>query len=325
MKKIEVSQFGGPENLILVNSEIPNPGANQVLIKVAVAGVNFIDVYQCQGLPSYNMKVPFTPGLEGAGVVKAIGTGVSEFKVGDQVAWTSALGSYSQYHLVEESKLVRVPAGIDLKIAGSIMLQGLTAHYLSHSTFPINKGDVALVHAAAGGTGRLLCQMILNRGGKVIATTSSASKAASISEIGVTEIIRYDQLNISTEVKRITNGTGVNVVYDGVGKSTFDESLASLKKRGMLVLFGASSGAVPPFEIQRLNSGGSLYLTRPSLFHYTETPAELRERSQSLFEMVAAKKLEIKWHKEYKLDEAGLAHSDITGGKTSGKLVLFPE
>ena len=306
----------------MTESEKPKPKLNEVLVKVEFAGVNFIDTYQRQGLPSYNLTTPFTPGLEGAGIVEEVGDGVSEFKSGDKVAWCSAIGSYAQFNIISKDKLVKVPDQLDLKIAASIMLQGLTAQYLSHSTFEIKEGDIALVHAAAGGTGRLLCQMILNKGGQVIATTSSDEKKKLVEEIGVKQVIRYDKNDVVEAVKNLTNQVGVNVVYDGVGKNTFDGSLSCLKKRGMMVLFGASSGAVPPFDLQRLNAGGSLYITRPSLFHYISTPEEFRNRSESVFKMIINNELKVNIFKEYKLSETSLAHKDLESGKTFGKLII---
>ncbi len=322
MKKILISEFGDANKLQLAQVEIPSVAEGKVLVQVDYAGVNFIDTYQRQGVPVYNMVLPFTPGMEGAGVVTEVGIGVSDFKVGDKVAWTAALGSYTQFHLIDATKLVKIPAELDTKIAAAAMLQGLTAQYLSDATFPIKPGDVALVHAAAGGTGYLLCQMILARGGKVIASTSTDEKEKLIKKLGIAHIIRYDKEDILTKVKEFTNGIGVNVVYDGVGQKTFDQSILSLKPRGMMVLYGAASGQVPPFDLQRLNAGGSLYITRPTLFHYISELSEYRRRSEELFKLISSGKLEIRIHHTYDLTDSKKAQEDLASGKTSGKLLI---
>lgn len=324
MKKILISQYGDAANIALVESDIPTPSSSEVLVRVVAAGVNFIDTYQRAGVPNYQLALPFTPGLEGAGIVESVGDLVIDFKVGDRVAWAMSLGSYAEYVLVPAEKLVTVPDSIELKTAAAAMLQGLTAHYLISDCFKILSKQSALVHAGAGGTGNLLCQLLSEKGVNVIATTSSDEKAKIILNSGVNKIIRYDKENISERVKDFTNGEGVDVVYDGVGAATFQESLKSLKVRGTLVLFGAASGPVPAFDLQNLNSLGSLYVTRPTLAHYTRTREELLDRANEIFDVIEHKVLEIKIHKEYSLKDAALAHQDLESRKTSGKLLLIP-
>lgn len=322
MKKIQISQCGDSKVLEYVDSEIPTPGPGQVLVKIAAAGVNFLDIYQRQGGGVYNMSLPFTPGVEGAGVVEKVGEGVSHLQIRDSVAWAMALGSYAEYAVFPSEKLVKVPDGMDLTIAAAAALQGATAHYLVNSTFVIKPGHTALVHAAAGGTGNLLCQMILAKGGKVLATTSTDAKEKIIRETGVTEVIRYDSASVKDEVRRITGGAGVDVVYDGVGKATFDESLASLKPRSMMVLFGAASGQVPAFDLQRLNASGSLFITRPTLGHYVATKEELDMRLGEVFASISSGSLQVRIGKKYPLHEAARAQDDLAGRGTVGKLVL---
>jgi NADPH2:quinone reductase len=324
LKKIEIARFGDAQEMKYIDAEIPSSTASQVLVKVAAAGVNFIDIYQRQGLPGYNLNPPYTPGLEGSGVIEEIGKDITEFKKGQKVAWVPQLGSYSQYHVVEESKLIAVPDAIELDIAAAVMLQGITAHYLSHSTFPIKPGDTALIHAAAGGTGRLLAQLVLHRGGQVIATTSTDEKSQLIKEIGVENVIRYDKEDFADEVLKLTDGKGVDVVYDGVGNKTFDKSLDCVKQRGMMVLYGAASGAVPPFELQRLNARGSLFITRPTIAHHVSIKAEYQERCATLFSLIAENKLAVRIGKKYSLSDAADSHDDLFGGGTTGKLLLIP-
>ena len=324
MKKIEISEFGGSEVLQLVDAPVPTPSANQLLVKVAAAGVNFLDIYQRQGSPIYGLTPPYTPGLEGAGIIEAIGSGVTTLKVGDRVAWTMALGSYAEYLILEEAKVVTVPQGLDLEEVAAFMLQGLTGHYLTNSTYEIKPGDIALVHACAGGTGSLLAQMILHKGGVVIGTTSSEKKEAIVRELGVAHVIRYDRDDFLDEVKKITNGRGVDVVYDGVGAKTFDQSLMCLKPRGMMVLFGAASGPVPPFELQRLNAAGSLFITRPTLAHHVADAQEFKSRSQEIFDLLLSGKLTIRIDQRYSLGDAKIAHEDLASAQTSGKLILVP-
>lgn len=324
MKKIQISKYGDPSVLELIDSEITPPKANEVLINVAAAGVNFIDTYQRAGLENYQIQLPFTPGLEGAGVVTQVGDLVLDFKPGDRVAWASALGSYAESVLIPQEKLVRVPAAIDLEIAAAAMLQGLTAHYLISDCFRITADHKVLIHAGAGGTGNLLCQLLIEKGALVIATTSSDAKAEIIRNTGVKHIIRYDKETVSERVKEITQGSGVDVVYDGVGRTTFDESLKSLRIRGTMVLFGAASGPVDLFDLQRLNTSGSLFITRPTLAHYIQTSEELRMRAREIFEFVEHKILEIKIFNRYPLALAPQAHQDLTSRNTSGKLLLVP-
>jgi NADPH2:quinone reductase len=262
--------------------------------------------------------------MEGAGVVEAVGSDVATIKVGDRVAWTWALGSYSEYAIVEEAKAAIVPPGLELEEVAAFMLQGITGHYLTNSTYEIRPGDVALVHAAAGGTGSLLAQLILLKGGTVIGTTSTEAKEATVRALGVQHVIRYDKEDFVAEVKKITGGRGVDVVYDGVGAKTFDQSLLCLKPRGMMVLFGAASGAVPPFEIMRLTSSGSLFLTRPTLAHYVADAAEFKGRCDEIFDLLLKGKLTVRIDKRYALGDARSAHDDLASGKTSGKLILVP-
>jgi NADPH2:quinone reductase len=324
MEKVVVTQFGGPENLVVQSGPIPEPAVGQVVVKIAAAGVNFLDIYQRMGSPMYGLTPPYTPGLEGAGVVQAIGEGVTEFAVGDRVAWTAALGSYAQYAAFDQNKLVQIPEGLELKSVAAAMLQSLTAHYLTNSSFVIKPGDIALVHAAAGGTGSLLSQMILAKGGTVIATTSSKEKAELISNLGVKHIIRYDEVDFAQEVRKITDGRGVDVVYDGIGLKTFDKSLESIKTRGMMVLFGAASGAVPPFELQRLNSSGSLTITRPTLAHFVADRQEFIARSKDIFTLLLTNQLSIRIDSSYPLAGARDSHERLASGKSAGKLILEP-
>lgn len=324
MKKIQISEFGDSSVLKLCEVDIPTPGDDQVVVKVAGAGVNFLDIYQRGGAGIYGLTLPYTPGVEGAGIVHQVGAKVGHLKSGDRVAWAMALGSYTEFAILPSEKVAKVPEGIDLTIAAAAALQGTTAHYLVNSTFAVKPGDIALVHAAAGGTGNLLCQMILEKGGRVIATTSSLSKEKIIRETGVEDVIRYDSQGVAEEVKRITGGKGVDVVYDGVGASTFDESLASLKPRSMMVLFGAASGPVPPFDLQRLNASGSLFITRPTLGHYLATRNELEERMNAIFTSISTGKLSIRIGAQYSLADAAKAQDDLSGRGTVGKLLLLP-
>ena len=324
MKKITVEQYGPATVMQLVEAAAPKPVMDQVLIKVAAAGVNFIDLYQRSGLDNYQIPLAFTPGLEGAGIVEAVGDLVIGIKPGDRVAWAMSIGSYAEYVLVAEEKLIKVPSEINLEIAAAAMLQGLTAHYLISDCFKVTQKHSVLVHAAAGGTGNLLCQLLVAKGANVIASTSSDEKEEIILASGVTKIIRYDKENISNKIKDFTNGKGVDVVYDGVGAATFEESLKSLNVRGMMVLFGAASGPVAPFDIQKLNSLGSLYITRPTLAHYVRNFEELAKRASELFEVITHGILAIKIHKKYPLAEAAQAHLDLASRNTSGKLLLIP-
>ena len=322
MKAIVVHAQGGSEALSFEDTVDLTPGLGEVLVKVAAAGVNFIDTYQRSGL--YPMSLPYTPGLEGAGTIVELGAEVNGFSVGDRVAWTSVLGSYAEQVVVPADKIVRVPEGLELQTAAQLMLQGITAHYLVTSVFDIKPGHHALVHAAAGGVGLLLCQMIKNRGATVIGTVSTDEKAKAASAAGADHIIRYDTEDFVPRVRELTKGAGVDVVYDGVGKTTFDGSLRSLKTRGMLALFGQSSGPVGPFDPQILNQLGSLFLTRPSMVHYLQTAEELQWRASEVFSDVAAGVLKVTLGGTYPLSDARLAHEDLQARKTSGKLLLIP-
>ena len=319
MKAVYIEQHGGPEVLKYGEFNKPAPAAGQVLVKVAVSGVNFIDIYHRMGL--YKLPLPAVLGTEGAGTVEAIGDGVMGFKPGDSVAWTMARGSYAEYAAVPASALVHVPAHVRPRDAAAVMLQGMTAHYLTHSTFPLEKGHTALVHAAAGGTGRLIVQMAKLLGARVIATAGSPSKAQVAREAGADEVILYNEVDFQAEVKRLTNGAGVNVVYDGVGKATFDKSIDSLRPRGMMVCFGNASGPVPPIDVLMLSAKGSLFLTRPTLGNYS-SPEELKWRSGDLFTWLKDGKLKLMIDKEYPLADAAQAQIDLAGRGTMGKLLI---
>jgi NADPH:quinone reductase len=320
MLAIVVAQPGGPEVLVLAEQPDPVAGPGQVVVEVAAAGVNFIDIYRRSGV--YKQPVPYVPGHEGAGTVTAVGDGVTEFSVGDHVAWNDGPGSYAQQVAVDTARLVPVPPGIDLKIAGAVMLQGLTAHYLCRSTFPVGEGTVTVVHAAAGGVGLLLTQMIKDLGGTVIATTSSAAKAELAGQAGADHVTSYDEF--PQVVRQVTGGRGADVVFDGVGSDTFDASLSVLRPRGMMVLYGGSSGQVPPVDPQRLNSGGSLYLTRPTLANYVADRGELLWRASDVFGWIGQGQLSVRIGTEYPLAGAPLAQEDLAARRTTGKLILIP-
>jgi NADPH2:quinone reductase len=322
MKAIQVKQVGGPEAMELVELPVPQPKTNEAVVKLAASGVNFIDVYVREG--RYKAPLPLIPGSEGAGVVTAAGADVTSLKVGERVAWAGVQGSYAEYISAPADRLVPIPQGVTDQQAAAVMLQGMTAHYLSHDTFPLKKGQTALVHAAAGGVGLLLVQMAHNIGARVIATVSTDEKAKLAREAGAEEIILYTRQDFEAETKRITGGKGVDVVYDSVGKTTFEKGLNILRPRGMMVLFGGSSGAVPPFDLIALSQKGSLYVTRPSLFNYIATREELVARSSDLFTMIAAEKLKLRIEHVYPLAEAQQAHRDLEGRKTTGKLLLIP-
>ncbi len=306
----------------VVELPVPQPKANEAVVKLAASGVNFIDVYFREG--RYKSPLPFVLGQEGAGVVTATGAEVKSFKVGDRVAWTGLQGSYAEYAAVSADRLVPIPQGVSDRDAAAAMLQGMTAHYLSHDTYPLKKGETALVHAAAGGVGLLLVQMAHNIGAHVIATVSTEEKAKLARGAGADEVILYTQADFEAETKRLTGGKGVDVVYDSVGKTTFEKGLNILRPRGMMVLFGGSSGAVPPFDLVALSQKGSLYITRPTLAHYTATREELVGRSSAVFSMMAAGKLKLRIEHTYPLAEAQRAHRDLEGRKTTGKLLLIP-
>jgi len=322
MKAIQVKQVGGPEAMELAELPVPQPKANEAVVKLAASGVNFIDVYLREG--RYKAPLPFVVGQEGAGVVTAVGGEVKSVKVGDRVAWAGLLGSYAEYAAVLADRLVPIPSGVSDEQAAGAMLQGMTAHYLSHDTYPLRTGETALVHAAAGGVGLLLVQMAHNIGARVIATVSTEEKAKLARGAGADEVILYTQADFEAETKRITGGKGVDVVYDSVGKTTFEKGLNILRPRGMMVLFGGSSGAVPPFDLVALSQKGSLYVTRPTLGHYIATREELVARSGAVFGMMAAGKLKLRIEHTYPLAEAQRAHRDLEGRKTTGKLLLIP-
>ena len=322
MKAIQVSQVGGPEVLTLVDLPVPTPKPNEALVQLKATGVNFIDVYFREG--RYPTSLPFVNGQEGAGVVTDVGSDVTLVKRGDRVAYTGVLGSYAEYAAVAESRLVKLPDELDFEQAAAAMLQGMTAHYLSHSTYKLQSGETALIHAAAGGVGLLLVQMAKKIGARVIATVGTHEKAQLAREAGADECIIYTQSDFETETQRLTDGKGVHVVYDGVGKDTFDKDLNVLRPRGCLVLFGGSSGAVPPFDLIKLSQKGSLYITRPTLGHYTATRDELEWRANDVMQMIVRGELKLRIHEIYPLEEAQKAHRDLEGRKTTGKLLLKP-
>jgi NADPH:quinone reductase len=319
---IVVRTTGGPDVLEYTQIDAPQPGAGDLLVNVRAAGVNYIDTYHRGGM--YPMNLPFTLGLEGAGEIAAVGADVTGFAVGDRVAWAQVPGSYAQQTVVPAAAAASVPDGIDDETAAATMLQGLTAHYLVTSSYAVKPGDTVLVHAAAGGVGLLLIQLAKARGGKVIGTVSTEEKEELARAAGADEVIRYTEIDFAEEVARITGGAGVAAVYDGVGKDTFDQSMTCLAPRGTLVLFGASSGAVPPVDPQRLNAGGSLFLTRPTLGHHIATPEEYRWRCDEVFAAIAADRLKIRVGGRYPLAEARRAHEDLEGRRTTGKLLLIP-
>ena len=322
MKAIQVKQVGGPEAMEVVELPVPQPKPNEAVVKLAASGVNFIDVYHREG--RYKVPLPFVLGQEGAGVVTAVGADVKSVKVGDRVAWSGLLGSYAEYAAQPADRLVPVPQGISDQQAAAAMLQGMTAHYLSHDTYPLKRGETALVHAAAGGVGLILVQMAHNLGARVIATVSTEEKAKLAREAGADDVILYTQADFEAETKKLTGGKGVDVVYDSVGKTTFEKGLNILRPRGMMVLFGGSSGAVPPFDLVALSQKGSLYVTRPTLANYIASREELLARSGAVFGMMAAGKLKLRIGHTYPLAEAPQAHRDLAGRKTTGKLLLIP-
>jgi len=322
MKAIQVKQVGGPEVMELAELPVPQPKANEAVVKVTASGVNFIDCYFREG--RYKAPLPLVPGQEGAGTVTAVGSDVKSLKVGDHVAWSGLLGSYAEYAALPAERLVPIPAGVTDQQAAAAMLQGMTAHYLLYDTYPLKKGETALVHAAAGGVGLLLTQMAHNIGARVIATVSTEEKAKLAREAGADDVILYTQQDFEAETKRLTAGKGVDVVYDSVGKTTFEKGLNVLRPRRMMVLFGGSSGAVPPFDLITLAQKGSLYVTRPSLANYIATRDELLARSSAVFAMIMAGKLKLRIEHTYPLAEAQRAHRDLEGRKTTGKLLLIP-
>jgi NADPH2:quinone reductase len=324
MRVIEVSSRGGPEVLSLAERPAPQPGPGQIVAETAAAGVNYMDIYQREGVGGYRLPLPFVTGGEGAGTVIAAGEGVTTPAAGDRVAWVGP-GSYAEQVVLPADRVVPVPVGVSTEVAAAAILQGMTAHYLVNSTYPVRPGDVTVVHAAAGGVGLLLTQMVKRRGGIVVATCSGGpdgEKHRLAREAGADHITGYDQFR--AVVGEVTGGVGAHVVYDGVGQATFDDSLAALRPRGMLVVYGAASGQVPPFDIQRLNSGGSLFATRPTLVHYIADVAELRWRAREVFGWIASGELDVRIGGRYPLADAARAQQDLAARRTTGKLLLIP-
>jgi NADPH2:quinone reductase len=322
MKAIQVKQTGGPEAMELAELPVPHPKPNDAVVKLAASGVNFIDVSMREG--RYPAPLPLVLGQEGSGIVTAVGAEAKSVKAGDRVAWSGVLGSYAEYVAAPVGALVPVPQAVNDQDAAAAMLQGMTAHYLSHDTFPLKAGHTALVHAAAGGVGLLLVQMAHQLGARVIGTVSTEEKAKLAREAGADEVILYTHTDFAAEAKRLTDGQGVDVVYDGVGKATFEKSMNALRPRGMMVLYGASSGPVPPVDPMTLSQKGSLFMARTTLAHFTATRDELLARSGAVFGMIAAGKLKIRIAHTYPLAEAQQAHRDLEGRKTTGKLLLIP-
>ena len=322
MKAVQFHSTGGPEVLTLFDLPIPEPGPGQVLIRVEAIGVNFIEIYFRKGV--YKTALPAIPGSEAAGTVEELGPGVTGFAAGDAVASTSVIGSYAEYALVPAAQLVKIPQGLSMEKAAAAMLQGMTAHYLAYSTWPLKAGETALVHAGAGGVGLLLTQIAVARGARVIATVSTEAKAELAREAGASEAILYTERDFEVEVKRLTGGKGVDVVYDSVGKTTFEKSLNCLRPRGLLALFGAASGPVPPFDLIQLSSKGSLFITRPTLWHYIATRAELEWRASEVLNWAAKGELKLRTEFSYPLAEAARAQIDLEGRKTTGKILLVP-
>lgn len=322
MKAIRIHQTGDPSVLQHEEIPVPTPGAGQVRVKVAATGVNFIDTYHRRGW--YPIPTPFTPGVEAAGVVDAIGPDVTTVKVGDRVAYGLTIGSYAEYSIVSAGVVVPLPADVSFENGAAAMIQGMTAHYLACSTYPLQSSDTCLIHAAAGGTGALLVQIAKIRGARVIGTVSSAEKEAIARESGADEVIRYTEKDFEQEVKRLTDGKGVNVVYDSVGLTTFDKSLNCLRPRGYMVLFGQASGIVPPVDPQTLNQKGSLFLTRPVLGAYTLTREELLGRAADVFGWIGDGRLKIRLDQSFPLAQAQAAHEYLEGRQTKGKVLLIP-
>jgi NADPH:quinone reductase len=324
MRVVEVGSRGGPEVLSLAERPALQPGPGQIVAEVAAAGVNYMDIYQREGVGGYRPPLPFVTGGEGAGTVVAVGEGVTAPAVGDRVAWVGP-GSYAEQVVLPADRVVPVPAGVSTEVAAAAILQGMTAHYLANSTYPVRPGDVTVVHAAAGGVGLLLTQMVKRRGGIVVATASGGpdgEKHRLAREAGADHVTGYDQFR--AVVGEVTGDVGAHVVYDGVGQATFDDSLAALRPRGMLVVYGAASGQVPPFDIQQLNSGGSLFATRPTLVHYIAEAAELRWRAREVFGWIASGELDVRISGRYPLADAARAQQDLAARRTTGKLLLVP-
>jgi NADPH:quinone reductase len=322
VRAVIAEAHGGPEVLRLAERDVPEPGPGQVLVDIAAAGVNYMDIYQREGRPPYRVEVPFVPGSEGAGTVAAVGPAVDGARKGDRVAWTGVPRSYAEQVIVPADRAVLVPDGIDLLTAAAVMLQGMTAHYLVTDTYPVAAGDPVVVHAAAGGVGLLLTQMVKMRGGLVIGTASTPQKAELARGAGADHVVGYE--GFGAAVREVTGGEGAAVVYDGVGQATFDASLAALRRRGYLVLYGGASGPVPPLDPQRLNVGGSLFLTRPTLADYVPTREELLSRADDLFRWVGQGKLAVRIGGRYPLDQAARAQEDLAARRSTGKLILLP-
>ena len=324
MRVIQVEQRGGPEVLTVAEQPAPQPGPGQIVAEIAAAGVNYMDIYQREGVGGYRPPLPFVTGTEGAGTIIAVGADVADLAVGDRVAWVGP-GSYAEQVVLPADRVVPVPDGISTELAAAAILQGMTAHYLVTSTYPVRPGDVTVVHAAAGGVGLLLTQMVKRRGGIVVATCSGGAggeKHNLARGAGADHVAGYD--GCRAVVEEITGGAGAHVVYDGVGQATFDDSLAALRPRGMLVVYGAASGQVPPFDIQRLNAGGSLFVTRPTLAHYIADAEELRWRAREVFDWIASGELDVRIGGRYPLADAGRAQQDLAARRTTGKLLLIP-
>jgi len=322
MKAVRVHETGGPEKLVYEEVPKPSPGPNQALVKIHAIGLNFIDIYYRTGL--YKAPPPLIPGAEAAGVVEAVSDDMTIVKPGDRVAYAGPLGAYAEYAVVNAWQLVNIPDSIDYKTAAAVMLQGMTAHYLTHSTFPLRSGETVLLHAAAGGVGLLMIQLAKKIGAKVIGTVSTEEKARLAQAAGLDHVILYQHADFEQEVKKITKEVGVDVVYDSVGRATFNKSLSCLKRRGMMVLFGQSSGPVPPFDLSLLNSKGSLYITRPGLPYYTATREELLWRSADILQWVSEGSLKVRVDQEYPLREAAKAQIALETRQTAGKVLLIP-
>jgi len=323
MRAVQVSAHGGPEVLIPTEVRDPEPAAGEVLVEVAAAGVNYIDTYQREGI--YPTTLPYVPGLEGAGRVRAVGDGVTGVAVADRIAWCETLGSYAELVAVPAEKAVPVPDGVSDEVAAGALLQGMTAHFLVTDTYPVQPGDDVLVHAAAGGVGLLLTQLANARGARVIATVSTAAKEELARRAGAADVIRYPEVDgLAAQIRARTGDVGVAVAYDGVGRTTFDASLASLRRRGMLVLYGAASGPVPPVDPQRLNAAGSVFLTRPKLFDHVDTRERLTARARAVYRAVLDGSLDVHIGHRYPLRDARAAHEELQSRRTTGKLLLLP-
>lgn len=322
MKAIRIHEFGGPEVLRIEDVPVPQAGPGQALIKISAIGVNYLDIYHRTGV--YPLPLPLTPGTEAAGVIAALGEGVTDLAEGQRVAYAGPIGAYAEYAVVPAARLVPLPKGTSDEQAAAVLLQGMTAHYLVDGIFPVKSGDRVLIHAAAGGVGQLLVQMAKQRGAQVFGTVSTKEKAAQVRELGADEVILYTSQDFEVEVKRLTDGRGVDVVYDSVGRDTFEQSLNSLRPRGMMVLFGQSSGVVPPIDPNILQHKGSLFLTRPTLGHYTATREELLFRAGAVFDAIADGSLKLQIAQSYPLAEAAQAQRDLAGRATAGKLLLIP-